>query len=85
MRLLLQVVLASKELAGRVKGIGRPAEPDFDLVANIVIHKITISICGKRQNQGKIIENDAKFTCKNLFVIFVLNSAHDQLIDIFWR
>ena len=30
--LVLQVVLASKDLAGRAKGIGRPAEPDFALV-----------------------------------------------------
>ena len=38
-----EVVLASKDLAGRAKGIGRPAEPDFALVANIVIISIRLT------------------------------------------
>ena len=56
-KLILKVVLASADLAGRAKGTGRPAEPDFALVANIVIIVIRSAkslFVEKDKNQGKI-------------------------------
>lgn len=55
-KLILQVVLASADLAGRAKGMGRPAEPDFALVPNIgiiVIRSAKSLFVEKDKNQGK--------------------------------
>ena len=57
-KLIMQVVLASADLAGRAKGTGRPAEPDFALVANIgiiVIRSAKSLFVEKDKNQGKIL------------------------------
>ena len=68
MELILQVVLASKELAGRAKGMGRPAEPDFALVANvatviIIIRSSKSPLFAKKRNIKS--KHNAQYATKN--------------------
>ena len=67
-KLISQVVLASADLAGRAKGTGRPAEPDFALVPNIgiIVSRSAKSLfVEKTKIKGKYSTHNIPKNCHN--------------------